>query len=448
MARRGQSNRTVQQTRYCRQRPSVLLWIAVFLIALAFGGCNSTLSVTVEDLMIPPKLSEEQTLLYEALIKAAGTDNLRLKYPLSNAARSAFLSHDVDGDGLDETFVFYSTQENPALVKLNILRKSGDEWLSVYELAGRESDVDQILFTGLTQDGTRHIVIGWHNSLSGQKTACVYEYQQNRLILRFESAYDALALTDLTGDGLDNLLLLRIRHSESGAVSLVGEGARGIEILSESELSGITAEYRQVLTGYVNNIQRALFIDSRLADGLTTTDVVAVQDGQLVNLLQERQISPPERVGDEFCANINWDRITEIPYEVQLPGYDKIEPGKYLVTYMMLGEEETVPVLTAFSDPGKRFLFAFPDAWIGNVTVQEETENSEWSFLVYGDGLFGVELMRIRVIKKESYKDIFDDAYALFLEKDGYEYYLSVPENRDHPLIISQAEAERRMTVR
>ena len=75
---------------------SLLAAVAAGAILL-LSGC-SPIQMDVEELMSPPKLTAEQAEIDSALKQALG-ENVKLKYPKSGDFRSAFVFHDIDGDG-------------------------------------------------------------------------------------------------------------------------------------------------------------------------------------------------------------------------------------------------------------------------------------------------------------------------------------------------------------
>ena len=90
------------------------------LFALLFGGCFSIASTTAE-LMRAPKLTEEQAAVNRALSTALGTEDYKLKYPLSGSYRSAYVFYDIDGDAVQEALVFYQPPIEGSGVRINIL---------------------------------------------------------------------------------------------------------------------------------------------------------------------------------------------------------------------------------------------------------------------------------------------------------------------------------------
>ena len=69
-----------------------------------FTGCDLTLS-TIDNLIKPPKLSEEQNRIDTAL-KASVGDNISLVYPKTGDYKSAFIVENIDEEETSEAIVF------------------------------------------------------------------------------------------------------------------------------------------------------------------------------------------------------------------------------------------------------------------------------------------------------------------------------------------------------
>ena len=121
----------------------LLLFAAVFFV-LGFSGC-SAFETDTEALMQPPSLTEEQAKLNDALTGVTGGD-FYLKYPLNNGSNSAFMFCDLDGDDSEEALAFYSAGDDSSGTRINILRQSGGDWVSVYEAAGSSGDISDVHF--------------------------------------------------------------------------------------------------------------------------------------------------------------------------------------------------------------------------------------------------------------------------------------------------------------
>ena len=65
---------------------------------------SCTLSTDVENLLKPPKLSEEQEQIYQALIASEGS-KISLKYPRTGNYLSAFIVENIDNEPSNEAIV-------------------------------------------------------------------------------------------------------------------------------------------------------------------------------------------------------------------------------------------------------------------------------------------------------------------------------------------------------
>ena len=99
---------------------------------LLLSGC-SPIQMDVEELMSPPKLTAEQAEIDSALKQALG-ENVKLKYPKSGDFRSAFVFHDIDGDGEEEAIVFYQL-DSSSTTWLTVMDRTDGQWRSTYSLS-------------------------------------------------------------------------------------------------------------------------------------------------------------------------------------------------------------------------------------------------------------------------------------------------------------------------
>ena len=90
------------------------------LCGLLLSACVS-FQLNVTDLMQSPKLTEDQTEIYEALTTAAGVSDVQLKYPKRGNYRSSFVLFDLDADG-----VLSPAESDPVTAK----RKNGFRYMT------------------------------------------------------------------------------------------------------------------------------------------------------------------------------------------------------------------------------------------------------------------------------------------------------------------------------
>ena len=114
---------------------TILKAAAALLAAFMLSGCSSA---SVDTLLAPPKLSEEQSAVYDALVKSVG-DDIRLQFPKSGDYRSAFVFADIDDEPENEAVVFYEKTgevQSGANIRINIIDRRDGKWTSVYDHAG------------------------------------------------------------------------------------------------------------------------------------------------------------------------------------------------------------------------------------------------------------------------------------------------------------------------
>ena len=81
--------------------------------AVMLSGC--VVGNSVESLLSPPEISEEQRDVYNALVRVTGS-NITLQYPKNGAYRSAIIMEDIDGDSEKEGIVFLNQHSTAILI--------------------------------------------------------------------------------------------------------------------------------------------------------------------------------------------------------------------------------------------------------------------------------------------------------------------------------------------
>ena len=98
-------------------------------MTLLLSGC-AVLSGGVETQLCPPEISKEQAAIRAALESYLEQNNgeravYTLRFPHSGAYRTAYVMQDIDGDGVEEAFVFYTPDGEIGDVHLHFVVLSG-----------------------------------------------------------------------------------------------------------------------------------------------------------------------------------------------------------------------------------------------------------------------------------------------------------------------------------
>jgi len=401
--------------------------LMIALVSCLFSAC-SNIDFGIEGLMLPPKLTSEQRMLYSALETAAGTESLRLRYPKFADGNSAFIFNDMDGDGMQEAIVFYSAQDDHA-TRINILRKTADSWVSVYDTSGREEIVVSVEFASV-ESGT-DIIIGWQNSFSGQKTLTVSRFSGNTLFETFSAPYEEAAVCRLFGSDSDDVLIFSpVDSSGSTQVSLLELKGEEPAVSSQTSLRSGAAEYLSIKNDVIFSRTPAVFVDYVAIDGIVSTDVIYLESlggGRLKSYFSGRS-DAPVRYEKLISDDINGDGLLEIPSQYIMPGTEgDAENVTYITEYFRINGQGLTSVMSAVININDGYVFELPQEWIGNVTLKKTKDNNEWNFFEISEsGRNDTELLRIKTVNRNTYHDKFDENYQLVAEKGVNQYYIFV----------------------
>ncbi|MDR0903205.1 MAG: hypothetical protein LBM59_01060 [Ruminococcus sp.] len=422
--------------------------LCLLLSVLCLSGCN--IGFTADSLLVPPKLSEKQKLVYDALVRAAGQD-IRLKYPAAGQYRSAVTIADIDGDGNEEAIAFYQRAESQtaaseSVLRINILDTTEDgEWYSAYDHAGVGSDIDRMIISPLGSASLPLITIGF-TMLSGAKTARIYSYAENRLSGEFSENYITMFTADLDRDEDYELCLIHPNTADRTAyISLVSVEANLIYEWGTAELNPTAGEYINIVSGVLSPKTSAIYIDSSDGESLRTDIVYSPAPGKLRNPMYLREselIEKTARPLGYLSTDIDGDKILEIPVLSAFPGYSAAREDVLFSTNWMYLDNYTIKKkYSSYYDNDKGFVFLFPARWDGVVTVRVDERTGDVIFCKYTAGLSVSdmpELMRITVSQGDSSLT----GHRLLKNKDNFYYYVYSPAVTDEPLILTDIEID------
>lgn len=416
---------------------------SVFMAGCSFGG-------SVDSLLSPPKLSEEQNAVYGALIRAAGND-IRLKYPRAGDYRSAFVFANIDGEPDREAIVFYEKAgetEGGGNVRINIIDRRGGKWTSVYDHAGAGTGIDRILFSELGGSGRQSVIIGY-TLLSGERSVQVYSYEDGLLTSDYSDTYSTMFTADLERDGKEELILIRpgnqMRKASVSSVSIAPESGKAAETGSVA-LDESASEFVSVAAGYVGKETPAVFIDG-LSGGQLTTEIIYSVDGQLRNPLylgESGLIEKTRRPAGYTCTDIDLDGVIEIPTLSLFPGYFEDSSGTklYSTDWNIFDNYSITKKYSSFYNLSEGYCFILPSRWDGVVTAKRDSATGEVVFCKFRADLLNstVELLRIAVASEEETGALLEEGYMVLKSNNKTNYLVKCPDIEDEPLVLTGTE--------
>ena len=365
-----------------------LLCLPLLLMAFFLTGC-SVLGGDVENLLSPPHAGGSQAQVQKALEDSFGSavsaKNYTLKYPKFGEYRSAFIFKDLDNDGEDEAIALYQPGESGSQTHINLLRLVDGNWVSVSDIVGEGTDIDQVRFGDFNGDGQQELLISWTLYSTRYQQITMYAAEADVLTSRSVGTYTDVYVGDITSSGRDSLLLITIVAAENKTTA-------ELKTLQESSLAVIGAVQ---LDGYVQKIVRfsmgkltdtvsGIYIDCLKDTGALITELI-YWDGERLNApfynakvnittqTARRQMIP--------SMDIDSDGAVEWPTCELLPGYtEETEPDAMWMTYwnsFIYDTHQTQVDLAGIVNLIDGYCLRIEENWDGRVTAAYDADEHE-----------------------------------------------------------------------
>lgn len=377
--------------------------IIVSLIALLGFAFVSTYFQPVDSLIRPPQAEGENLAIQLAFNDAVGGDCI-LKQPLNGNYRNAYTFIDLTGDNNDEVVVFYSKNDDLGIVRMNVLDKTDDEWVSIADFQSVHNDIQEIEFADLNGDGTKEIIVGW--TVTGEsysKLIKVYQIDNTQNHINISSIYadyySMFRIVDVDCDGREDILSLKYTTAGNTAeytASLIACDENQINVKGsftlDNSISSVAAVNFDVIES--ENIKR-IFIDGHKIDGGMVTDCFMWQSDD--NNFERYSVAGAgvsvlsSRTSSVLCKDINGDGTIEIPTEEFLPN---INPenipsvnakttnnlGPSLINWVSVAGDTAEVIERHIIVSQYGYSFKFSENWLGNVSVINDSQKGILTF--------------------------------------------------------------------
>ena len=135
--------------------------LALLTVAICIASCGCAFVENTDELVSPPELTGEMSLIANALHDMAGED-CDLEYPTSGEHRSAIILQDINGDENYEAFAFYNTaNDEMTTLHINAICQKDGKWVSVSDQTMIATGVEKVEFCDINGDGNKEILVGW-----------------------------------------------------------------------------------------------------------------------------------------------------------------------------------------------------------------------------------------------------------------------------------------------
>ena len=414
--------------------------IMTVILVIMCSGCSLDF-FSVESLLAPPVQSGKNGEVQKAFNTLMKDKKVQLKIPASGDYQTAFVLYDINGDGIDEAFVFYSDASVESTVRMALLECVDDQWSISSDIKGAGSGVFDICFNDLDGDGYTEIFVSW--SLFDNKitrVVSVYEpaFKNGDIILNsIGSEYcNTKSFLDFNGDLKNDLVVVYIDDTAEVQKSVLRffslspekQLVKYSEINIDSSITTVEAITSDVIKAGGQSYSR-IFIDCLKNEKMMFTDMVYwdTETTKPVRAFSEPALTTV-RNSKILCRDIDNDGNIEIPVVTTLRGdvkqfsltdYDKVYTFTLLDWLDVKGDTHKDNIQTLYN-PLEEYMLKF--GWNGSISIRYDSVQvallfCEWkeSKKEYGEELFSI-----------AYRDVKDDApYGEILYEcdEGVFYY-------------------------
>ena len=298
--------------------------LPALLFLLLLGGC---VFPSGDELLAAPKPSSNYQSLQTELEKQLA-QGVSYASPSEGENRSSIQLADLDNDGVEEAITFFrgATSATSNKFTVAVYRKQDDSYVCTGTIDGRGTALRSVEFPVLEPSGKRGMVLTWRLPGDGTGALTMCDFDENctpGIIL--ETEYTAMELTDLTGNGAKDLLLITSDTSGKRVARLYQYDNGSMLPAGETATSQGTAAVERMQSGRVQDSKTAVFAEEKVANGAgLTTDIFVYSNDTLRNLALDGEDTASHstyRPVAVYASDVNGDGITELPRAVLMAGY-------------------------------------------------------------------------------------------------------------------------------
>lgn len=341
--------------------------------ACLMSGCD-IFPTENDELLTAPQLTGELSPIIKALENRIGK-SYTLRYPSGGDRRSAVVLKDINADGTDEAFAFYSKGEDD--MHLNMITLVGDNWRSVDERKLTAGGIERIDFYDIDNNGTEEILVGWEIYGTTEKQLAVYNATNNRLNLMLLQKYTAYTCCDIDEDEQGEIFLQLLSSADPANRAYIFE--KEGDKLTEASSCAMDRNVKSIISQNVSVLstgQSAIYVDELKSAG-AVTEVFFLSQGKLVNPLLDTtggETLKTERAASLSCVDINRDELLEIPVAEEIPSVTGSTEKCYYTKWCSFNGEVLTTQCTYLINQNDGFYIDFPEKWIGNIAVYRDGE--------------------------------------------------------------------------
>ena len=359
---------------------------------LTASGCGFTLSP--EDLYSLPQLPAEYTELNNS-INAVIESGAEYAAPVSGSNIQPVQLEDLNGDGEEEAVAFFRNTADERPLKIYIFTPKDDTYEQTAVIEGTGTSIYSVAYEDMDQDGWKELLVGWRVNTDLQALS-VYSLRSGEPeeLIRGTS-YVKYAVNDLDQDGRMELVVLRADEEGNGLADYYCWQEGELQLRTSARVTSTMAELSQqgrVKNGVLSDGAPALFVTGVEESMSAATDILAVRNGELTNILLSDVTGVTSEVAP-FSAlypeDINGDTVTEVPRPVAIPSWGNVgeDTCRRIDWYAYDSTGAGTVVMSTYHDVEDGWYLRLPDTWEDQILITRTAgqEESSVTFSVRGD---------------------------------------------------------------
>lgn len=410
--------------------------ITAALCCLLLTGC-SDMSLTGNDILSPPENVGPQSVMQDLIRDSVGSAYTPV-HPASGAYRNAVVTHDVDGDGTDETIALCRTKSG--ITHIVILYSDGSDYACRGKATVRSTEIERLDFADPDADGREEIILSYPDSAAGMYSLTVIRVDDEVTQSDMTACCSTYRIEDFDGDGTSDILLLSLSDNLGAAsAKLLAYTGGALSVRASCETDSRLIRYDAVTCGAVSEGVSGVFVDGSNSSGELTTQVI-YYDRAAASLLNPLFLytgyESTRRTERIYSGDIDGDGLIELPVISPCDSGEK-EPRDTVCSRLTWNNCSAADMAllskrTAILCEDQGYLFNISPARVGSVTARYTDADTValyvWEFRA-GEMRCTDRLLTIRRCAKDAYDPSADDA-AVLGETDAAVYLCEVGETK------------------
>ncbi len=317
-------------------RKRIFLFL-VMLMALLLSGCAL---LTVEEMYVLPKRSEESSHLQSAIEQAMV--GLEYAAPISGENQQTVQMADLTGDGESEYILFARNTSDKSLHIL-IFTKVEESFLLFDRIQCTGFAFEQTEYVPIDDRAGYELVVGRQLNDGVLRSVAVYSFAHGAAEQLLGANYVKYLTCDLDMNGKAELMLIQPEQTKSdNAVVVHYSFVKGVmERSREAKLSSTADAIKRIMVSYLDSGEPAVYVASLMAESAIITDIFALKNGEISNISYSAEAGTSVSTLRNYyiyADDIDNDGILELPSLITMKPYQNQQSGEqqYLIRWFAM----------------------------------------------------------------------------------------------------------------